>query len=92
MTGHVTDWDIWRAELQRRGVGDVKRKLATSRMEKETLLSFDRGLRIPREFIEDWVAQQDRELKRRCVRMRWAIICVAAIAAALIAGAAVLFG
>jgi hypothetical protein len=91
MSRHVTDWDMWRAELQRRGVDDAKWKLATSRRGGETLVGFDHGLRIPRDFIEDWIAQQERELKRRRVR-RWAIIGVAAMAAGMIAAVAALLG
>ena len=70
------DQSAWRAELERRGLENVKLKLLAAGVGRGALVrGFEHPPEIPRDFIEDWVAQQERKMAReRRATLHWAIV------------------
>jgi hypothetical protein len=66
-------WRAWRAELERRGLENVKLKLMAAGVGRGALV---RGFEeIPRDFVEDWVATEEQKLaKERRWTLCWAIV------------------
>ena len=94
----ITNEETWRAELKQRGVENVKLKLLVACVGQQTMVDgFNNPPSIPRSFVEDWVAEEERraaeeerkaaEIMRRT--LHWAI--VAGVTGVLVL-AATLFG
>jgi hypothetical protein len=87
----ITNEETWRAELKQRGVENVKLKLLVAAVRQQTMVDgFNNPPSIPRSFVEDWAAEEERkaaEIMRRT--LHWAI--VAGVTGVLVL-AATLFG
>jgi hypothetical protein len=58
-------WPAWRAELARRGLENVKLKLMAAGVGRGALVrGFENPPEIPRDFIEDWVASEERKIAK----------------------------
>jgi hypothetical protein len=79
----ITNEETWRAELKQRGVENVKLKLLVAAVSQQTMVDgFNNPPSIPRSFVEDWVAEEERraaeeerkaaEIMRRT--LHWAIM------------------
>jgi hypothetical protein len=70
------DKDAWRAELERRGLENVKLKLMAAGVGRGALVrGFESPFEIPRDFVEDWVADEERKAaKERRWTLFWAIV------------------
>jgi len=80
------DKDAWRAELERRGLENVKLKLSAAGVGRgANVRGFEHPSEIPRDFVEDWVATEEKKMAReRRWTLRWAFIGgVAGVVAAL---------
>ena len=80
------DWDAWRAELERRGLENVRLKLMEAGISRgANVRGFESPPEIPRAFVEDWVSAEEQKIAdERRWTLRWAIIAgVAGIVAAL---------
>src|SRR5262245_37596954 len=57
----ITNEETWRAELKQRGVEIVKLKLLVAGVGQQTMVDgFNKPPSIPRSFVEDWVAEEER--------------------------------
>ena len=70
------DWAAWRAELERRGLENVKLKLMAAGVGRGALVrGFESPSEIPRDFVEDWVAAEEQKAARqRHWTLVWAIV------------------
>lgn len=68
--------DAWRAQLERLGLENVKLKLMAAGMGRGALVrGFESPSEIPRAFIEDWVAAEERKAaSQRWWTLFWAIV------------------
>jgi hypothetical protein len=68
--------DAWRAELKRRGLENVKLKLMAAGVGRgANVRGFESPSEIPRDFVEDWVAAEERKaIKERRWTLTWAIV------------------
>jgi hypothetical protein len=68
--------ELWRAELKRRGLENVKLKLMAAGVSRGAdVRGFDSPQAIPRDFVEDWVAAEEgKATKERRWTLLWAII------------------
>jgi hypothetical protein len=66
----------WRAELERRGLENVKLKLLAAGVGRGALVrGFANPSEIPRDFVEDWVAAEERKMtQERRWTLCWAIV------------------
>jgi hypothetical protein len=69
-------WRAWRAELERRGLENVKLKLMAAGLGRGALVrGFENPPEIPCDFVEDWVAAEERKMaKERRWTLCWAIV------------------
>ena len=77
MNGDVNkDKDAWRAELKRRGLENVKLKLMAAGVGRwANVRGFESPSEIPRDFVEDWVAAEERKVtKERRWTLFWAVV------------------
>jgi hypothetical protein len=80
--------DAWRAELERRGLENVRLKLMAAGVSRgANVRGFENQLEIPRDFVEDWVAAEEKKMaKEPRWTLCWAIVGgVAGIVGVLIA-------
>jgi hypothetical protein len=80
------DKDAWRAELERRGLENVRLKLMAAGVGRgANVRGFESPSEIPRDFVEDWVAAEEKKIAdERRWTLRWAFIGgVAGVVAAL---------
>jgi hypothetical protein len=82
------DKAAWRAELERRGLEIVKFKLMVARVGRGALVpGFESPSEIPRKFVEDWVAAEERKATRQRHRtLVWAIVGGVASVGGIVAG------
>ena len=65
------DKDAWRAELERRGLENVRLKLMAAGVGRgANVRGFESPSEIPRDFVEDWVAAEEKKIadERRWTR------------------------
>jgi hypothetical protein len=59
-------WRAWRAELERRGVENVRLKLMAAGVGRGALVrGFEDPPEIPRDFVEGWVSAEERKTARQ---------------------------
>jgi hypothetical protein len=70
------EWDAWRAQLKRLGLENVKLKLMAAGVGRgANVRGFENPSEIPRDFVEDWVAAEERKaIKERRWTLLWAIV------------------
>jgi hypothetical protein len=70
------DEEAWRAELERRGLENVKLKLMAAGVSRgANVRGFEQPYEIPRAFVEDWVAREERKAtKERHWTLFWAVV------------------
>jgi hypothetical protein len=57
------EWDAWRAELERRRLENVRLKLREAgRSRGANVRGFESPSEIPRDFVEDWVAAEEKKI------------------------------
>jgi hypothetical protein len=65
----AASYAFWRAELKRRGLETVKLKLMAAGVGRGAMVrGFENPYEIPRDFVEDWVAAEERKAAKE---RRW---------------------
>jgi hypothetical protein len=89
-----TDKEAWRPALADNGLENVKLKLSRIGGDRDArVIGFkDQRLQIPRGFVEDWVAEEEKKAaEERRQTLRWAIVAGMTGIAALVIGIIALF-